>query len=200
MTTAGWTPGRVVAKADDMAGQTLDEPEAATGERRRWNGARVLVTLLIVGMLAMWGYVVFLAFGPGRQPPPDRLDEPAFAMAAQTRCREALDEVAALPRAVEATSAKRRAAVVEQANTSLASMLDDLDELVPPGTDGVLVTAWLADWRTYLADREAHVIAMRTDPEAQLLVSAKDREQITEYLDAFAADNDMRACATPLDV
>ena len=31
-------------------------------------------------------------------------------------------------------------------------------------------------------------------------MTAKDREQITEFLDAFAADNRMIACATPLDV
>jgi hypothetical protein len=31
-------------------------------------------------------------------------------------------------------------------------------------------------------------------------VTAKDREQITEYLDAFAADNRMPSCGTPIDV
>ena len=31
-------------------------------------------------------------------------------------------------------------------------------------------------------------------------MTAKDREQVTEYIDAFAADNHMPACATPIDV
>ena len=59
---------------------------------------------------------------------------------------------------------------------------------------------WIADWRTYLGDREAYADALRTDPEARLYVTAKDREQVTEYIDAFAADNHMPACATPIDV
>lgn len=188
-----------------MAGRTVDDPAGAT---RPGGVVRVVlivvgawhVSLLVLAMLAMWGYVLYLAFVPGRQPPPDRLDEPAFATAAQARCRAALDEVAALPRAVEAGSAAQRAAVVEQANRSIAAMLDDLDDLVPPGEDGALVSAWLEDWRTYLGDREAYVTNLRADPDAQLLVSAKASQQITEYLDAFAGDNHMTACATPLDV
>lgn len=166
----------------------------------RWTGGRVTVTVLVVGMVAMWAYVLYLAFGPGRQPPRDRLEDPAFAVAAEARCSAALDEVAELPRAVDTPSADARADVVEQANEVFAVMLDDLVELAPPGEDGEIVLAWLADWRTYLGDRAEYATALRSDPSAPLLVSAKDREQVTEYLDAFAKDNRMPACATPLDV
>ena len=79
-------------------------------------------------------------------------------------------------------------------------MVDDLEAIAPAGEDGEIVAEWIADWRTYLGDREAYADALRRDPEAQLLVTAKDREQITEYIDAFAADNHMTACATPIDV
>ncbi len=167
---------------------------------RRWTAGRLLVLVLIVAMVTMWGYVLYLAFGPGRQAPPDRLDDPAFAVAAQARCSAALDDVAVLPRAVATATADERAEVVGTANEIFASMLDDLETLAPGGEDGELVRAWLADWHTYLGDRQAYVVALRSDPAAQLLVSAKDREQITEFLDAFAADNQMIACATPIDV
>jgi hypothetical protein len=160
----------------------------------------VFLTLLVVAMVSMWAYVLYLAFGPGRQPPPDRLDDPAFATAAEARCQIALTEVAALPRAVDAGSAANRADVVEEANESFAAMLDDLEALAPGGEDGDLVREWLADWHTYLDDRAAYAAAVRDDPEARLLVSPKNSQQITEYLDAFAADNRMPACATPLDV
>lgn len=176
-----------------MSSPTADRPG-------RWRPSRVAIVVLVAAMVGMWGYVLYLAFGPGRQPPPDRLDDPAFAAAAQQRCDAALDDVAALPAATESATAADRAEVVEQANGVFAAMLDDLEDLAPGGEDGDLVREWLADWRTYLADREAYAHAVREDPEAQLLVSAKDREQITEYLDAFAADNRMTACATPLDV
>jgi hypothetical protein len=176
-----------------MSTPTIDRPT-------RWRPSRVLVRLIVIAMVAMWVYVLYLAFGPGRQASPDRLDDPTFAVAAEARCDAALDDVAALPRASESVSARARADVVDEANAIFAVMLDDLADLTPPGEDGSLVRQWLADWRTYLADREAYADALRTDPQAQLLVSAKDRDQITEYLDAFAADNRMTACGTPLDV
>jgi len=156
--------------------------------------------LLVAAMVAMWVYVLYLAFGPGRQPPPDRLDDPVFAVEAQARCESTLDAVAELPRAVQAESASERSEIVREANVLFAAMLDDLDAAAPSGDDGELVALWLADWQTYLDDRGRYAEALLDDPEARLLVTAKDRDQITEYLDAFAADNDMPACATPIDV
>lgn len=162
--------------------------------------AKVTVIVLVAGMVAMWGYVLYLAIGPGRADPPDRLDDPTFAMGAQVRCRDALDQIALLPRAIEADTNTERADSVEQANAHLDAMLTDLEALIPDGVDGELVSKWLADWRTYLGDRAAYATALRNDPEARLLVTAKDHEQITEHLDAFAADNRMPSCSTPLDV
>ncbi|MET0729407.1 MAG: hypothetical protein ABWZ76_14025 [Acidimicrobiales bacterium] len=167
---------------------------------RPWTTGRALVLLIVVAMVSMWLYVLYLAFGPGRQPPPDRLDDPRFATAAQSRCEVALDAVRELPRATESLSASERGDVVLEANAIFATMLDELAELTPAGEDGELVTAWLADWRIYLTDRAEYADAVRQDPEARLLVSAKDNEQITEFIDAFAADNKMISCGTPLDV
>lgn len=172
----------------------------ATTSTRRWTTTFVIVVVVSVAMVAMWAYVLFLAIGPGRQPPPDRLEDPAFAEAAQARCDEALDAIALLPPAIEAPDADARADVIDRANAELAAMLDDLAELVPPGEDGEIAAEWLADWRTYLGDRQAYAEALREDPEARLLVSAKGNDQVTEHIDAFAADNHMPACGTPIDV
>lgn len=180
-----------------MPEPTTVDPEARARFPRP---GQVLIVVLVAGMVAMWGYVLYLALGPGRQAPPDRLDDPTFATAAQARCEEALALVDELPRATEARSAPERAEVVTRANEIFGAMLDDLDGLAPGGEDGELVRAWLADWRTYLADREAYATALGSDPEARLLVSPKNSQQITEYLDAFAGDNRMPACATPIDV
>ncbi len=170
------------------------------GERPRWTRGRVLASVTVVTLLVMWGYVLYLAFGPGRQPPPDRLDDPSFATSAQAVCDAAQADVAELPRAVDATSAAERASVVASANERLTAMVDDLEALVPSGEDGEIVTLWLADWRTYLEDRTGYAEALRSDPEARLFVTARDQDQVTEYINAFAADNKMLACATPLDV
>lgn len=181
-----------------MTNQSATEPSSSS--RRAWTLGRVLARLAVVVMVGMWGYVLYLAIGPGRQPPPDRLDDPTFAAEAQAICTAALDDVARLPAAIAAESATERADIVARANARFDTMLDDIGRRVPAGDDGDIVEQWLADWRTYLEDRADFVEALRTEPEAQLLVTAKDREQITEYIDAFSADNRMTACATPIDV
>jgi hypothetical protein len=177
---------------------TRPPAEVPTGPR--WTTARVVIALVIALMLSMWAYVLYLAFVPGRQPPPDRLADPTFATEAQAICEAAHDDVSQLPRAVDAESATERADVVTQANERFAEMVDDLGAIAPDGEDGEIVAEWLADWRTYLQDRADHAEALRRDPDTQLIVTAKDREQITEYLDAFSADNKMISCATPIDL
>lgn len=160
---------------------------------------RVLVTIAIVGMVSMWVYVLYLAFGPGRADSPDRLDDPGFAVAAQARCDRALDRVSHLQPASQSPDARTRAGTLDSANADLADMLSDLRVIVPAGEDGVLVTRWLDDWDIYLQDREDYADALRKDPDARLLVSPKKGHQITEFLDQFAKDNTMPACSTPGD-
>ena len=182
-----------------------DEPEVPeVAERRRWTPARVVLTLVVLAMLAMWVYVLFLAFGPGRQPPIDRLDDPAFAEAGEARCAEAVAAVDRLPVASESETAADRAEVLAQADAIFADMLDHLDasvDLAPAGDQRRRAAEWLADWRTYLGDREAYAEALRTDPEARLLVSEKPGEgrQITGWIDEFAKANRMPSCVTPTD-
>lgn len=173
---------------------------AAEAPARTWGPARVLVVIAVVGMVAMWVYVLYLAFGPGRQPAPDQLSNPAFAKQAQVRCEAAHVDVATLPPAVEAKTAAARAEIIAQANARFTAMIDEIEPLRPGGDDGEVVAEWIADWRTYLADRTAYADALRKDPEARLYVTARDHAQVTEYIDAFAADNHMAACATPIDV
>jgi hypothetical protein len=188
------------------------EPEPTTttdaGADAGGGGARVgrvVVLAVVVGLVAMWGYVVFLAFGPGRQPPIDRLEDPSFARAAEDVCAGAVADVEGLPEASEASSAEQRAAVVEEANARFEGMLGDLDGLVdlaPGGDQRDRVERWLADWRTFLGDREEFASALRTDPEARMLVSEKPGtgRHITAWIDEFARANRMPACASPSDV
>ena len=180
----------------------MPDPPAtlAEAQTRRGSRGRVLALVTVSLLIAMWVYVLYLAFGPGRQPPPDRLADPRFASEAQAVCESAHDDIDELPPAIDTEDARERAAIVAEANERFEAMVDELALLAPGGEDGEIVVEWLADWRTYLRDRADYVAALRSDPEAQLLVTAKDREQITEYIDAFSADNRMIACATPIDV
>jgi hypothetical protein len=180
-----------------MGAPTVDGDPVRT---TRWSRGRIVTTAIVVALVVMWGYVLYLAIGPGRQPPPNRLEDTTFATAAQARCSAALDVVDRLPDANQSEDGPARARTVGEANEAFDAMLDDLEALVPAGEDGDVVSAWLADWRTYLGDREDFVERLATDSEARLLVSAKENDQITEFIDAFAADNRMPACGTPIDV
>ena len=187
-----------------MTDTRADAEQPEVPPRRRWTPVRLLLTLVVVALVSMWGYVLFLAFGPGRQPPIDRLHDPAFAEAGEARCAEALEVVDDLPVASESTTAAERAEVIAQADAVFADMLDDLEgslDLAPAGDQRRRATEWLADWRTYLGDREAFSEALRTDPEARLLVSEKAGEgrQVTGWIDEFAKANNMPSCVTPTD-
>lgn len=176
-----------------------ERPVAPPVRSRFWSA---VLAVVVVAMVAMWGYVVYLAFGPGRAAPPDRLDSPAFAAEAQTRCRAALDAVAALPPAKDSRTARERARVLDQANATFGRMLDDLtalSTLASPGEDRDIVTEWIADWRVYVADREEFAESLRSEPRSRLLVTAKGGQQITDYINEFAKDNMMPACGSPID-
>jgi hypothetical protein len=191
--------GPVPPGADD------DPPEGADDSPGwRWTPVRLVLAVVVICLVSMWGYVLYLAFGPGRQPPVDRLDDPAFAEAAEQRCAAALEVVDGLPTANATDSAADRAAVLDRANSAFSQMLEDLvgmQRLAPAGDQRRRTGEWLADWRTYLGDRQAYAEALRADPDARFLVSEKPGEgrQITGWIDEFAKANRMPSCATPTD-
>lgn len=185
--------------ASDPAGPDSAPASPTAPRRARRLASRLVVAVVVLGLASLWGYVLYLALGPGRQDSPDKLDDPAFAVAAQARCDAALDLVAALLPASQTKDAATRGATLAEANVALAGMLEDLRGLVPAGEDGEIVGRWLDDWDTYLGDRESYARRLRTDPRARLLVSSKDGDQVTDYIDQFAKDNAMPACSTPAD-
>jgi hypothetical protein len=183
-----------------------DERADGTPDGWRWTPVRIVLLLVVVALVSMWVYVLYLAFGPGRHPPIDRLDDTAFAAAGEARCARALDAVGDLPLADETRTPAARADVIDEANGHFAAMLDDLDGLarqVPvAGDQRRRAEAWLADWRIYLGDRQNFADALRSDPDARMLVSPKPGQsaQITDWIDEFAKANRMASCVTPGDV
>lgn len=179
------------------------EEQEQTGARRRRPG-RIAVTAVVLGLVGLWVYVIYLAVGPGRQPPIDRLSDPTFAQAAEPRCAEALAEVEELPLASESPTAAARADVLDRANGIWADAIDDIEGMVPLLRDPAerdRTRQWLADFRTFLGDRREFARALRSDPGARLLVSEKPGtgRHITGWIDEFALANRMPSCATPPD-
>jgi hypothetical protein len=180
-------------------------PPEVDGSPRASRGSRIgrlLVGVAVAGMVAMWLYVLYLALGPGRQDPIDRLDDPAFARLAEPRCAEALATIADLPAPQESASPAQRSETVTAANATLAAMLEDLRAVTPTGEDGRYVREWLDDWRLYLSNREQYAESVRTDPDAGFLVSVKPGEsrQVSIWIDEFAKANRMPSCQVPSDV
>jgi hypothetical protein len=165
---------------------------------RRWRPTRIIVVALVTRHDRHVGVRALPRHRPRPAGPPDRLDDPAFATAAQARCEAAHAVVGRCP----PPTGSRRRRPGRHRGRSQRHLHDDAGRARRhrPLRRGrrSSSTAWLADWRIYLGDRERYADALRTDPEARLLVTPKEREQITEYIDAFAADNKMIACGTPL--
>ena len=175
----------------------MDAPPAA----RRWTAGRVTVTVIVIALVSMWGYVVYLAFGPGRADNPDKVRDPTFAAAAEARCAPVRATIDALPVASQFKGRPlERAAEIDEVNADLTTLLADLRQLVPSGDDGRIVGLWLDDWDTFLADRRDYSTRLRTDEKARFLVTEKNGRQINIAIDDFTAVNHMKSCATPPDV
>ncbi|MEZ5178916.1 MAG: hypothetical protein R2746_11760 [Acidimicrobiales bacterium] len=110
------------------------------------------------------------------RPNPDRLDDRAFVAR-----RSSLRAPAGRPRRTAGPgdfgSAEGRADVLDQANAMVATMVDDLEADAPTtGDDAVRMEGWIADWRTYLADRD-YALCLREDPDAKLLISVNENSR-----------------------
>src|SRR5690606_29139489 len=138
--------------------------------------------------------------GGDRSNPPDRLDDPAFAAAAEPLCAGAVAGIEALGLPTEVSSPQERADLVEAEVGLLDDLVSSLEALPrPDGEQGEGVRTWLADWRTHIADREAWAADVRVGDDHAFLESARGNEPVSAVIDNFAEVNDMESCATPGD-
>lgn len=165
-----------------------------------WTIGRVLAVVVSLAMIAFWAWI--FAGGP-KKVNPDRLDDRAYVAFAKERCQTLRDDIAELPNAVAAKTAAERADVLDQSNLLVARMVHDLEAKAPrTGDDGISLKGWLADWRTYVDDREDYAARLRTDPNARMDVTENKefKDGVDETIRVFADVNDMPTCRTPGDV
>lgn len=168
-------------------------------ERKRWaTPTRVLVGTVVLASFGLW-VIALGRIGVGE--PPDTLADPTFAAAAERLCAAALADVTALPPARTARSAGERSDTIDQASDRLARLTIDLRDLAPQeGEDATTVSAWLADWDTYLLDRRDYAERLRGDESAAFQLTTRSGQDITRPMDNLAQVNGMPSCATPGDV
>ena len=173
----------------------VDEPLAMS-----WTLGRVLAVLVAVATVLFWAWI--LTGGP-KADNRDKLDDRSYVSFAQQRCIRLNTELAQLPNAITAKTASERASVIDEANVLVSNMVDDLQAKAPTaGDDGIRLREWIADWRTYVGDREDYANRLREDPKAPMQVSenTKLHDGVDKTIEIFADVNDMPECATPGDV
>lgn len=161
--------------------------------------ASVLALLAVLVIVFLWGWALFF---PPSTKAPGTLEDRTFPDAAEQVCSNAAAELAQLPKAFQTTSPTDRAAVITKTDVILSEMLNRLDALPRPADSGdaLNIDEWLADWRTYVGDRENYAKALNADPQARFYVTEKERRQVSEPIDFFATFNKMYNCVTPDDI
>ena len=162
----------------------------------RWL-ARSSVAGIIVVCVVLWIYV-FLIADPK---PTDQLRDGSFAAAASPICTAARNQIfAAGLYGVKASTPQERGALIDQADTILKTMVQQLKALPPmsDATDVRIVNGWLADWDGYLADRDAWVAKLRVgNGDAFFERTHVGGEPASKTMDEFTVANNIVACKTP---
>lgn len=150
-------------------------------------------------MAGAWAWLLSPLNDPSH---PDELSDEDFVAAAEVRCERFVDEIDALPNANTAGLPAERALLIDDGTQLTLVLVEDLRRIAPDPTteEGEIVARWLADWEIYISDRNAYAERLRGGESGPFPVTARDGEQISEYIEAFAIANSMFSCVVPLDV
>ena len=142
-----------------MIAPPIDPATGAPRKRNPW--VMALLTGVVLVFLAFWIYVFLFADTTSPNQVPDR----TWAKRTAATCAATAEQLAALPSArtfaditPKAEALRQRADVGEQATALVVAMVAQIRS--QPPSDAVsqgAVTNWLADYDTYVADRNAHV-------------------------------------------
>lgn len=189
---------RAVALSSPPQFDDLTGPEPSTRRRRvRIGKAAAIVTCVFI--VGMWGFVYIWG---AVQKPVDKLASPDFGRRGEPVCAVTAAQLAALPPAQSSKTNVDRAAVVARSNVDLRTMLAGLAKVAPTsGKDARIVREWLADYSTYVGNREDYARRLATDPAARFYENQKEPgEQISDPIDTFATANGMNDCVAPEDL
>ncbi len=161
-----------------------------------------MLGLIVALIAAMWVYAFFFAPDGGI----NRIGDRAWSQRAEERCAAAGEALFALRdvRTIEEVGSgalAQRAEIVAKTNVILTTMLDTLEADVPSDTKGrEIVPKWIADYRTYLADRTDMVARLRAGENVLLNETEVNGSPISNFINDFARQNEMKSCQTPTDL
>ena len=161
--------------------------------------SRVAVGLALVALGAFWTYALFFA----SKEAVNKIDDREWAARAETICRqanEARQELIDLrhvdPEDVEMLH--EHADIVDRATDIVEQMVEDVVAVPPTDEKGqAIVPAWAADYRTYLQNRRDFADELRGGENVPFREAEREGVPISERIESFAVDNEMRSCAPP---
>ncbi|MBS1838690.1 MAG: hypothetical protein JST64_13440, partial [Actinobacteria bacterium] len=145
----------------------MPPPDGTEADAPRRGPLRRLLVGLGLGVAALsiglWIYALFF-YDPGLMI--DQLADRTFPKHAEQVCATARTRIDELPPAEETREPAQRADTIDQANRDLRDMTAALSPIVPSGQGRISkgIHEWIADWNTYIQDRQEYADALRKDP------------------------------------
>ncbi len=169
-----------------------EQPDETSG----WRHSPIRTALLAfgaIGFVAFWTWALFFA----SKESVNKIHDREWAARAETICDATEAELLILESRQEA-DLERRADLVVESTDLLSAMLDDVMAVTPSDEKGqAIVPMWEADYRTLLEDRYRYAERLRGGENVPFTETAVDGVPITERIETFAADNEMRSCQPP---
>ena len=161
--------------------------------------SRVAVGLALVALVAFWTYALFFA----SKEAVNKIGDREWAARAETICQqanEAREELTDLRRVDpdDVEMLRERADIVDRATDIVEQMVDDVVAVEPTDEKGrAIVPDWAADYRIYLQNRRDFADELRGGENVPFREAEREGVPISERIEAFAGDNEMRSCAPP---
>ena len=162
----------------------------------------IVGVITLLASFGIWIYAFAWQASGNVPPPPDQLDDAAWALQAEEICQRALQQVEQMPGALDAVDEQDRATQIEDTTVVFEAMVGELAE-IPTATDrdGEMTGEWLSDWRQLMTNRRDYAERLRSDPAAVFTVSGSGGgERLDKRVTRFATTNAMPSCVTPTDV
>ena len=165
--------------------------------------ARILITVACGLLAVMWVYA--FVFAPRESF--NKIGDSAWQAKAEALCQVAEDQRFSMEDLTamdpdDMAAMKVKADLVDRATDSLEAAINQIEKMKPADAKGqAIVPEWIADYRTYLSDRRAFAVALRTAIRRPFFAESEiGGVPVSEKIAKFARENNMRTCQPPYDL